>query len=267
MTTLTEAQIQRYSRHILLAQVGGKGQRKLLSSSILVVGVGGLGCPAAMYLAAAGVGRLGLVDFDQVDITNLHRQPLHHTSEVGQPKVASAARALASLNPDVQIEQYPTKLTPENILDIISKYDVVLDATDNFPTRYLVNDACFFSKKPNVHGSIFTFEGQATVFMPGKGCYRCLFPTPPPPGAVPSCQEIGVLGVLPGVIGLIQATEAIKLLLGIGQTLAGSLLVYDALTMEFHKLKLRRNPACPVCGDNPTITQLIDYEDFCGVRV
>ena len=264
---LTEEQVQRYSRHILMPQIGGKGQRKLLSSKVLVVGVGGLGSPAAMYLAASGVGQLGLVDFDAVESSNLHRQPLHHFHQLGKRKVASAAETIAHLNPDVQVIPYDLKLSSDNIMDIIGGYDVVLDGSDNFPTRYLVNDACVLAGKSNVYGSIFLFEGQATVFMPGKGCYRCLYPTPPPPGSVPSCQEAGVLGVLPGVVGLIQATEAIKLLLGIGEPLAGTLLLYDALNMEFQRLKIRRNPACPVCGDNPVVTQLIDYEDFCGVRV
>lgn len=264
---LTEEQVLRYSRHILVPQIGGKGQRKLLSSKVLVVGVGGLGSPAAMYLAASGVGQLGLVDFDAVESSNLHRQPLHHFHQLGKRKVASAAETIAHLNPDVQVVPYDLKLSSENIIDIIGGYDVVLDGSDNFPTRYLVNDACVLAGKPNVYGSIFLFEGQATVFMPGKGCYRCLYPTPPPPGSVPSCQEAGVLGVLPGVVGLIQATEAIKLLLGIGESLAGTLLLYDALNMEFQRLKIRRNSACPVCGDNPVVTQLIDYEDFCGVRV
>lgn len=265
--TLTEEQIERYSRHILLKQVGGKGQRKILESRVLLIGAGGLGSPAALYLAAAGVGKLGIVDFDKVDMSNLQRQPLHHTPDVGKLKVQSAAETIARLNPDVEVVPYTTKISSENVMDMISGYDVIVDGSDNFPTRYLINDACVFAKKPLVHGSIFLFEGQATVFMPGKGCYRCLYPTPPPPGAVPSCQEVGVLGVLPGVVGLIQATEALKLVLGVGTSLAGYLLVYDALDMEFHKVKLRRNPACPVCGDNPTVTSLIDYEQFCGVLV
>lgn len=262
----TEEQVKRYSRHILLRLVGGKGQKKLLSSSVLVVGSGGLGSPVAVYLAAAGVGKLGIADFDIVDLSNLQRQILHFTDDVGKPKVVSAAETIAQLNPDVRVVQHQARLSSENILGIIADYDVVVDASDNFPTRYLLNDACVLAGKPLVHGSIFLFEGQATVFLPGQGCYRCLYPEPPPPGAVPSCQEVGVLGVLPGVIGLIQATETIKLLLGIGHSLAGYLLLYDALDMEFHKVKLRRNLACPVCGDNPTITQLIDYEEFCGVR-
>lgn len=260
----TEEQIQRYSRHILLRQIGGKGQRKLLDSSVAVVGAGGLGSPAALYLAAAGVGKLGIVDFDTVDLSNLHRQPLHHNHDVGRPKTVSAAEAIADVNPDVKVIQHPVPLTSQNALEVIADYDVIVDGSDNFPTRYLINDACVLLKKPNVHGSIFLFEGQATVFLPETGCYRCLFPSPPPPGSVPTCQEAGVLGVLPGIIGLIQTTEAIKLLLGIGRSLAGYLLVYDALDMEFLKVKLHRNPSCPVCGDNPIITKLIDYQEFCG---
>lgn len=262
----TQQQIERYSRHILLSEVGGKGQRRLLEASVLVIGAGGLGSPAALYLAAAGVGKLGVVDFDDVDMTNLNRQILHGTGDVGRPKVASAADTIRDLNPDVQVVQHQTRLTSDNIQDIIRDYDVVLDGSDNFATRYLVNDACFLAGKPNVHGSIFRFDGMASVFLPGGGCYRCLFPTPPPPGAVPSCQEAGVFGVLPGVIGLIQATEAIKLVLGIGEPLVGRLLLYDALAMAFREVKFQRNPDCPVCGDNPTVTQLIDYEEFCSVR-
>ncbi|MBI4297516.1 MAG: molybdopterin-synthase adenylyltransferase MoeB [Chloroflexi bacterium] len=261
----TEEQIKRYSRHIILQQVGGKGQRKLLESSILLIGAGGLGSPAALYLAAAGVGRLGLVDFDTVDLTNLQRQILHRTPDVGRPKVDSATDTIAALNPDVRVIPHPVRLSSENIFDIIKDYDVIIDGSDNFPTRYLVNDACVMKGKPNVHGSIFLFEGQATVFMPGQGCYRCLYPTPPPPGTVPSCEEAGVFGVLPGIIGSIQAVEAIKLILGLGHSLAGRLLLFDALDMEFRQVRLRRNPGCPVCGDHPTVTQLIDYEDFCGV--
>jgi adenylyltransferase/sulfurtransferase len=263
---LTDEQIERYSRHILLSEVGGKGQRKLLESSVLVIGAGGLGSPAAIYLAAAGVGRLGVADFDTVDVTNLNRQVLHHTRDVGRPKVVSAAETISDINPDIQVVQHPTRLTSENIQEIISGYDVVVDGSDNFPTRYLVNDACVLGGKPNVHGSILRFDGMASVFLPGEGCYRCLFPTPPPPGTVPSCQEAGVFGVLPGVIGLIQATEAIKLVLNIGNALIGRLLLFDALDMGFREVKFQRNPGCPVCGDNPTVTELIDYEEFCGVR-
>lgn len=261
----TEEQIKRYSRHIILPQIGGKGQRKLLESSVLLVGAGGLGSPAALYLAAAGVGRLGIVDFDTVDLSNLQRQILHHVHDVGRPKVVSAQETIRDINPDVQVVPYRTQLSSENILDIIKDYDVVLDGTDNFPTRYLINDACVMGGKPNVHGSIFLFEGQATTFMPGEGCYRCLYPNPPPPGTVPSCAEAGVLGVLPGIVGTIQAIEAIKLVTGIGQPLVNRLLLFDALSMEFRTLKIRRDKDCPICGENPTIHQLIDYQEFCGL--
>ncbi len=261
----TEEQIKRYSRHIILPQVGGKGQKKLLEAKVLLVGAGGLGSPAALYLAAAGVGRLGIVDFDHVDLSNLQRQVLHGTSDVGRAKVTSAAETITDINPDVEVVPYRERLTSENILEIISGYDIVLDGSDNFPTRYLVNDACMLAGKPNVHGSIFGFEGQAAVFLPGQGCYRCLFPEPPPPGAVPSCQEAGVLGVLPGIVGLIQATEAIKLVLGVGTSLVGHLLLFDAIDMSFQKVKLQRNPACAICGDKPTIHELIDYEEFCSL--
>jgi adenylyltransferase/sulfurtransferase len=264
MNYFTEEQIKRYSRHILLRQVGGKGQRKLLESKVLVIGAGGLGSPAAVYLAAAGVGKLGVVDFDAVDLSNLQRQILHHTHDLGRPKVLSAAETIADLNPDVQVTQHQVHLSSQNILDIIADYDIVVDGCDNFPTRYLVNDACVLAGKPNVHGSVFLFQGLTTIFLPGKGCYRCLYPTPPPPGMVPSCQEAGVFGVVPGVIGLIQATETIKLILGIGDSLVGRLVFFDALDMKFFEVKVRRNPECPVCGDNPTITELIDYEQFCG---
>lgn len=261
----SEEQIRRYARHIILPEVGGKGQRRLLASRVLVLGAGGLGSPVAMYLAAAGVGTLGIVDFDRVEISNLQRQIIHGGRDLGRPKAQSAAETAADLNPDVRVVPYDVRLTSENALAIISDYDVVVDASDNFPTRYLANDACVLAGKPLVHGSIYRFDGQATVFMPGQGCYRCLFPAPPPPGTVPSCAEAGVLGVLPGVIGTIQATETIKVLLGIGRTLASRLLVFDALAMEFREVQLRRNPACPVCGDNPTIRELIDYEEFCGL--
>ena len=264
--SFTEEQIKRYSRHIILSQVGGKGQRRLLEASVLLIGAGGLGSPAGIYLAAAGVGKLGIVDFDLVDLSNLHRQILHHNHDLGRAKVVSAAEAIADVNPDVGVVQHPVRLTPENVMDIIADYDIVVDGSDNFPTRYLVSDACVFGGKPNIHGSIFRFEGMATVFLPGRGCYRCLYPVPPQPGAVPSCQEAGVLGVLPGIIGLIQATEAIKLILDIGKSLNGRLLIFDALDMEFREVKSRRNANCPVCGDNPTITKLIDYEEFCGIR-
>ncbi|MBI4498013.1 MAG: molybdopterin-synthase adenylyltransferase MoeB [Chloroflexi bacterium] len=264
----TDDQIKRYSRHIVMPQVGGKGQRKLLNAKVLLVGAGGLGSPTAMYLAAAGVGTLGLIDADVVDLSNLQRQLLHDTHDVGRLKVDSAEERLNDLNPDVQVVKYPTLLTSDNALEIIKDYDIVINGCDNFPTRYLVNDACVFLKKPLVDGSILFFEGQASVFQPGKGCYRCLYPAPPPPGMVPSCAEGGVLGVLPGIVGCIQAIEAIKLILGLGESLAGRLLLFDALSMEFRQMRLRRDPNCPVCGDTPTITDLIDYEEFCnGVGV
>lgn len=260
-----EEQIRRYSRHIILPEVGGKGQRKLLNSSILLVGAGGLGSPAALYLAAAGIGRLGIIDGDVVDMSNLQRQILHHVDDVGRPKVQSAVESIAQINPDVKVEPFQTVLSSDNAKEIISQYDLVVNGCDNFPTRYLVNDCCVFLKKPLVDGSIFKFEGQVTVFVPGQGCYRCLYPAPPPPGLVPSCQEAGVLGVLCGIIGSLQAIEAIKLLLGIGDSLAGRLLFVDSLGMEFRQVKVRRDPECPVCGDHPTITDLIDYHEFCGV--
>jgi molybdopterin/thiamine biosynthesis adenylyltransferase/molybdopterin converting factor small subunit len=261
----TEEQIKRYSRHIILPEVGGKGQRKLLNSSALLVGAGGLGCPAALYLAAAGVGRLGIVDFDQVDLSNLQRQILHHTHDVGRPKVLSAVDTIGNINPDVKVEPYQTQLSSANVKEIIAGYDVIVNGCDNFPTRYLLNDACYFLKKPMVDGSIFRFEGQVTVFLPGKGCYRCLYPAPPPPGLVPSCAEAGVLGVLCGIIGSLQALEAIKLILRTGELLVNRLLFFDAVTLEFRQVKIRRDPECPVCGDQPTITDLIDYQEFCGV--
>ncbi len=245
-----------------------EGQLKLKAASVLLVGTGGLGAPLAMYLAAAGVGRIGLVDFDLVDHTNLHRQVIHGTSDVGRPKIDSAMDTMREINPNVKIDRHEVALTSENALQIIANYDLVVDGTDNFPTRYLVNDACVLLGKPNVYGSIFRFEGQATVFAyEGGPCYRCLYAEPPPPGLVPSCAEGGVLGILPGVIGLIQATEAVKLILKTGEPLVGRLLLYDALAMRFRELKLRRNPECPVCGDHPTITKLIDYQEFCGVNV
>ena len=262
----SEEQIERYSRQIVLPLVGGKGQKKLRQANVLLIGAGGLGSPAGLYLAAAGVGRLGLVDSDVVDLSNLQRQIFHRTSDRGRPKTASAADTIAALNPDVEVVQHPIRLTSENIMGAIAGYEMVLDGSDNFATRYLVNDACVMAGKTNIHGSIFQFEGQVTVFLPGKGCYRCLYPTPPPPGSVPSCQEAGVMGVVAGVIGLLQATEALKLILDIGRPLAGYLLAYDALQAEFTRLRVQRNPACPVCGDHPTVTRLIDYEEFCGVR-
>ncbi len=261
----SEEQIRRYSRHIILPEVGGKGQRKLLNSSALLVGAGGLGSPAALYLAAAGVGRLGIIDADVVDLSNLQRQILHHVDDVGRPKVQSAVESIAQLNPDVKVEPFQALLSSDNAKEIISQYDIVVNGCDNFPTRYLVNDCCVFLKKPLVDGSIFKFEGQVTVFAPGQGCYRCLYPAPPPPGLVPSCQEAGVLGVLCGIVGSLQAIEAIKLFLGLGDSLAGRLLFIDSLGMEFRQVKVRRDPFCPVCGDHPTITDLIDYHEFCGV--
>ena len=261
----SEEQIRRYSRHIILPEVGGKGQRKLLNSSALLVGAGGLGSPAALYLAAAGVGRLGIIDADVVDLSNLQRQILHHMDDIGRPKVVSAVETIAQINPDVKVEPFQAVLSSANAKEVISQYDLVVNGCDNFPTRYLVNDACVLLKKPLVDGSIFKFEGQVTVFAPGQGCYRCLYPAPPPPGLVPSCQEAGVLGVLCGIIGSLQAIEAIKLLIGIGDSLAGRLLFFDSLGMEFRQVKVRRDLDCPVCGDHPTITDLIDYHEFCGV--
>jgi sulfur-carrier protein adenylyltransferase/sulfurtransferase len=263
----TEEQVQRYSRHIILPNIGAKGQRKLLDGSVLVIGAGGLGSPIAMYLAAAGVGKLGIVDFDRVDLTNLQRQILHTTPDVGRPKVESAVKHLRAINPTIEVVGHDTLLFSTNVFEIFEGYDVIVDGTDNFPVRYLVNDATQFMGLPLVYGSIYQFEGQATVFMPGQEtpCYRCLYPAPPPPGTVPSCAEGGVFGVLPGVIGSIQATEAIKILTGKGETLEGRLLLYDALTMEFDQMKIRWDADCPVCGKEPTITELIDYEQFCGV--
>ncbi|MCL6648738.1 MAG: molybdopterin-synthase adenylyltransferase MoeB [Chloroflexi bacterium] len=260
-------QVQRYSRHLILPEIGGARQKKLLRARVLLVGAGGLGSPAALYLAAAGVGTLGLIDFDLVDMSNLQRQILHRTSTVGRPKVESGKQTLTDLNPDVTVITHQVPLNAENALEIIPQYDIVVNGCDNFPTRYLVNDACYLLKKPLVDGSIFRFEGQATVYLPGKGCYRCVFPAPPPAGAVPSCAEAGVLGVLPGIIGVIQAIETIKLILGLGEPLVNRLLLFDALEMSFRQVRLRRNPNCPLCGDHPTIHQLIDYEDFCGVAI
>lgn len=262
---MTEEQIRRYSRHLILPEVGGAGQRKLLNGRVLLIGAGGLGSPVALYLAAAGVGTLGIVDFDAVDLSNLQRQILHHGHDVGRPKVQSAVDTIADLNPDVKVIPYLEALSSENVRRIFADFDVVVNGCDNFPTRYLVNDACVFLGKPMVDGSIFKFEGQATVFLPGHGCYRCLYPAPPPPGVVPSCAEAGVLGVVCGVIASIQGVETIKLLLGLGEPLVGRLVFFDALAMEFRQVKYRRDPACPVCGDHPTITDLIDYHAFCGV--
>jgi sulfur-carrier protein adenylyltransferase/sulfurtransferase len=264
--TLSKEEILRYSRHLIIPEVGIEGQKKLKAAKVLLVGTGGLGAPLGLYLAAAGIGKIGLVDFDVVDFTNLQRQVIHSTKDVGRNKIDSAAEKMLGINPNLNIAKHEVALTSENALDIIKDYDYVVDGTDNFPTRYLVNDACVLLGKPNVYGSIFRFEGQSTVFAyEGGPCYRCLYPEPPPPGLVPSCAEGGVLGILPGTIGLIQATETVKLILGIGESLVGRLLLYDALGMRFRELKLRKNPECPVCGDHRTITKLIDYHQFCGV--
>ncbi len=264
---LTNDEIKRYSRHLIMPEVGVDGQRRLKAGSVLCIGAGGLGSPAAMYLAAAGVGTIGIVDFDVVDFSNLQRQIIHGTSDVGRSKLASAADRLRDINPHVDVRTYETALSSENALKLFEPYDVILDGTDNFPTRYLTNDACVLSGKPNAYGSIFRFEGQASVFAAKDGpCYRCLYPEPPPPGLVPSCAEGGVLGVLPGIIGVIQATEAIKLITGLGEPLVGRFLIYDALRMRFRELKLKKDPDCPVCGTRPTVTKLIDYEQFCGIH-
>ena len=265
--SFSEDEVRRYARHIILPGIGADGQRKLAEAKVLVIGAGGLGSPAAMYLAAAGVGTLGLVDFDRVDLSNLHRQLLHDTADVGRPKVDSATERLNELNPNVDVVGYRELLSSANAFEVIGPYDVVVDGTDNFPVRYLVNDATQLLDKPLVYGSIYQWEGQASVFLPGPEtpCYRCLFPEPPPPGTVPSCAEGGVFGVLPGIIGSIQATEAIKLILGAGEPLAGKLVLYDALRNEFTTVKLRWDPDCPVCGKHPTVTELIDYEAFCGL--
>jgi len=263
---LTTDDLTRYSRHLILPEVGEQGQRRLKAARVLCVGTGGLGSPLAFYLAAAGIGTLGLVDFDVVDLSNLQRQIIHSTKDIGRKKLDSAAEKLTALNPALNVVKHETMLSSANALAILKDYDIVADGTDNFPTRYLVNDACVLLGKPNVYGSIFRFEGQASVFATRTGpCYRCLYPEPPPPGLVPSCAEGGVLGILPGLLGVIQATEVIKLILGKGQSLAGRLLLVDALNMRFRELKLRKNPECPVCGPNPTVTQLIDYQQFCGI--
>jgi molybdopterin/thiamine biosynthesis adenylyltransferase/rhodanese-related sulfurtransferase/molybdopterin converting factor small subunit len=263
---LDAEEFKRYSRHLILPEIGLDGQRKLKASSVLCIGAGGLGSPVAMYLAAAGLGRIGIVDFDVVDYSNLQRQIIHGTPDVGRSKLLSAKQSIQALNPHVQVDTYETALSSQNALELFRPYDVVIDGTDNFPTRYLVNDACVLTGKPNAYGSIFRFEGQASVFGVKEGpCYRCLYPEPPPPGLVPSCAEGGVLGVLPGIIGVIQATEALKLILGVGEPLIGRFLIYDALKMRFRELKLRKDPDCPVCGTHPTVTQLIDYEQFCGI--
>ena len=262
---LTPYQVERYSRHIIMAQVGSKGQRKLLDAKVLIIGAGGLGSPIAIYLALAGVGTLGIVDFDTVDLTNLQRQILHHNDDVGRSKVESAIETLHSYNPDVKVIAHEEPLTSANAMGIMAGYDIIVNGADNFPARYLINDAAYLSGKPLVDGSILLFDGQATVFVPGNGCYRCLFPEPPPPGEVPSCAEAGVLGMLPGLVGSIQATETVKLIMGIGESLASRLLLIDALDMEFRTVKVRRTPDCPLCGDSPTVTELIDYEAFCGM--
>ena len=264
---LSHAEIRRYSRHLIVPEVGLAGQKKLKSSSVLLIGAGGLGSPLALYLAAAGVGRIGIVDFDVVDESNLQRQVIHGTSALGMPKLESAKARILDINPNVQVDKYEFPLTSENALETFRPYDVIVDGTDNFPTRYLVNDACVLLGKPNVYGSIFRFEGQASVFWAKHGpCYRCLYPEPPPPGLVPSCAEGGVLGILPGTIGTIQATETIKLLLGIGEPLIGRLMLYDALDMRFRELRLHKDPECPICGEHPTVTELIDYQQFCGIN-
>jgi adenylyltransferase/sulfurtransferase len=265
--TLSNDEILRYSRHLIMPEVGMEGQQKLKAAKVLCIGAGGLGSPLALYLAAAGVGTLGIVDFDVVDLTNLQRQIIHGNSDVGRKKLDSAEETLKEINPFIVIQKFETKLSSTNALEIFRDFDIVVDGTDNFPTRYLVNDACVLSGKPNVYGSIFRFEGQASVFATKEGpCYRCLYPEPPPPGLVPSCAEGGVLGILPGIVGVIQATEVIKLILGNGKTLAGRLLLVDALNMRFRELKLRKDPECPVCGLSPTVTTLIDYQEFCGIR-
>src|SRR6202167_3497602 len=264
---LDNEQIRRYSRHLILPEVGLAGQKKICAASVLCIGAGGLGSPIAMYLAAAGIGKIGLVDFDTVDFSNLQRQIIHGTPDVGRPKSESARDTIQRINPNVEVVLHNTRITSENALEILAQYDIVVDGTDNFPTRYLTNDACVLLKKPNVYGSIFRFEGQASVFAPHLNgpCYRCLYPEPPPPGMVPSCAEGGVLGVLPGIVGTIQATEILKLALGKGSSLIGRLLLFNALEMKFREVRLRRDPQCPLCGENPTITKLIDYEMFCGI--
>jgi adenylyltransferase/sulfurtransferase len=262
--SMTPEQVKRYSRHIIMPQVGSKGQRKLLESKVLIIGAGGLGSPSAVYLALAGVGTIGIADFDVVDISNLQRQILHHSDDVGRPKVQSALDAIKEYNPDTNVVLHETWLTSENAMEIVSQYDVVVNGADNFPSRYLINDACYLSGKPLIDGSILIFDGQATVFMPGQGCYRCLFPSPPPPGMVPNCAEAGVLGALTGLVGSIQAVETLKLIMGIGESLTSRLLLIDGLSMDFRQVRIPHNPKCPLCGENPTVTGLIDYEAFCG---
>jgi len=266
MIDFTDEQIERYSRHIILPEVGGAGQQKMLEARVLLLGAGGLGSPAAYYLAAAGIGNLGIVDFDTVDLSNLQRQIIHSTERIGMLKTESAKKTIQALNPDVKVTLYNEKLDSGNIIKLLENYDYVVDGSDNFPTRYLVNDACVMKNKTLIHGSIYRFEGQVTVFKSDEGpCYRCLYPEPPPPGMVPNCQEGGVLGVLAGVIGNLQVVETLKLILGIGKPLIGKLLIYDAMNTEFRNLKLRKDPKCPVCGEQPTIKELVDYEEFCGL--
>ena len=262
---MTPQQVQRFSRHIIMPQVGSVGQRKLMDASVLLIGAGGLGSPLAMYLAAAGVGKIGIVDFDDVDITNLHRQLLHGHDDIGRPKVDSAEDTIREINPDAEIVKIAKHINSENAMEIAEEFDILIDGTDNFPTRYLINDLGVLMNKPVVHGSIFMFDGQVTTFLPQQGCYRCLYPAPPPPGMVPSCAEAGVLGVLPGIIGSLMATEAIKLILGVGKPLVNRLLMVDALDMDMRTVKIRKDPNCPACGENPTVTELIDYEAFCGM--
>ena len=265
-TSLSNVEVARYSRHLIMPEVGMEGQLKLKAASVLCIGAGGLGSPVALYLAAAGVGRIGIVDFDVVDYSNLQRQIIHGTPDVGRPKLDSARDRLTAINPEIRVVTHDAALSSANALDLLSGYDIIVDGTDNFPTRYLVNDACVILGKPNVYGSIFRFEGQVSVFATKDGpCYRCLYPEPPPPGLVPSCAEGGVLGILPGVIGTIQATEAVKLIIGTGEPLIDRFMIYDALCMRFRELKLKKDPECPVCGENPTVTELIDYEQFCGI--
>ena len=267
LATLSKEEVLRYSRHLIMPEVGLDGQLKLKGAKVALIGTGGLGAPLGLYLAAAGVGRIGIVDFDTVDFTNLQRQILFSSEDVGRPKIEAAKERLRGLNPDIEIRAHEMRLTSENALELFKDYDIIVDGTDNFPTRYLVNDACVLLKKPNVYGSIFRFEGQTTIFgYPDGPCYRCLYPEPPPPGLVPSCAEGGVLGVLPGIVGSIQAAETLKLIIGKGEPLVGRLLLFDALAMRFRELKLRKNPECPVCGNHPTVTHLIDYAEFCGVR-
>ena len=267
MIEFTDEQIERYSRHIILPEVGGSGQQKMLEARVLLLGAGGLGSPSAYYLAAAGIGNLGIVDFDQVDLSNLQRQIIHSTERIGMLKTESAKKTIQALNPDVNVTLYNEKMDSSNIMSLIKDYDYVVDGSDNFPTRYLVNDACVMKNKTLIHGSIYRFEGQVTVFKPGDGpCYRCLYPEPPPPGMVPNCQEGGVLGVLAGVIGNLQVVEVLKLILGIGKPLVGKLLIYDALNTEFRNLRLRKDTNCPICSEKPTIKELVDYEEFCGLQ-